>query len=365
VLATAASAADARSLHVVDAGSLGVSPTEWAEWFPSSALWCPMVDRRGELLGGLLLGRHDVWRDGETQLLGLLTGTYALCLAMDELPSRRRLHWAGRRRLLVAAAVLVALAASLTPIRSSVLAPAEVVAAAPFPVRAPFDGVVETVHVTPNAAVKRGDLLVSFDTTERQAKSDVAEKALEIARAEYREASQQAMIDARAKGRLAILQSKVAQAELELAYDRSMLERAAVKSPGDGVAVFDDAQQWGGRPAALGERIMVIAPSRSTDLDIRVPVAQVVTFADDAEVVFFPNVNPDQPSRGRLTYTGYGTTPGADGVLSYVFRAHLDDARDGLRLGLKGTAKVFGPRRPFLLWVLRRPLAVVREWLSL
>jgi hypothetical protein len=82
-------------------------------------------------------------------------------------------------------------------------------------------------------------------------------------------------------------------------------------------------------------------------------------------VVFFPNVNPDQPSRGRLTYTGYGTTPGADGVLSYVFRAHLDDARDGLRLGLKGTAKVFGPRRPFLLWVLRRPLAVVREWLSL
>ena len=57
--------------------------------------------------------------------------------------------------------------------------------------------------------------------------------------------------------------------------------------------------------------------------------------------------------------------PTVDGGLAYNFRAHLDDAAGGLRLGLKGTAKIFGPPRPFLLWVLRRPLAVVREWLSL
>ena len=51
------------------------------------------------------------------------------------------------------------------------------------------------------------------------------------------------------------------------------------------------------------------------------------------------------------------------GVLAYRYRGHLDDAPDGLRLGLKGTAKIFGPPRPFLLWVLRRPLALVREWM--
>lgn len=365
VLAAAASSPRRDEIRVVEAADLGVSPAEWAEWFPPAAVWCPLVDRRRELLGGLLFGRHDPWRDGELQLLGVLAGTYALSLAVDELPSHHRWHRVGRRRALVVAAVVAALAASLAPIRSSVLAPAEVVAASPFPVRAPFDGVVDSIHVTPNAAVKRGDLLVSFDTTERRAKAEVAEKALDIARAEYSEESQRALTDPRAKGRFSILQAKVAQAELELAYDRSTLERAAVKAPTDGVAVFDDAQQWSGRPAVLGERIMVIAPSRSADLDIRVPVAQVVTFAEDAEVVFFPNVNPDQPSRGRLTYAGYASAPGTDGVLAYVFRAHLDNAPDGLRLGLKGTAKLFGPRRPFLLWALRRPLAVVREWLSL
>jgi hypothetical protein len=365
VLKVVAASAGCRDVHTVDAAETGVTPTEWAEWFPPEAVWCPLIDRRHELLGGILFGRHDQWRDGDYQVLEILAGTYALCLAADELPVRRRWRHAGRRRIIWWAAAALVLAASFAPIRSSVLAPAEIVAATPFPVRAPFDGVVASVHVTPNTVVHRGDLLVSFDTTELQAKTDVADKALEIARAEYSEDSQRALIDPKAKARFAMLQAKVAQAELELNYDRSMLARAAVKAPQDGVAVFDDPQQWAGRPAVLGERIMEIAPARSADLDIRVPIAQVVTFGSGAEVVFFPNVDPEHPSYGTLTYAGYESAAGPDGVLAYTFRAHLGDAQDGLRLGLKGTAKIFGPRRPFLLSALRRPLAVVREWLSL
>ena len=364
-LSAVAASPRAADLHVVDAAALGLSATEWAEWFPPVSVWCPLLDRRGAALGGLLFGRHDAWRDGELQLLDALGGTYALCLATEALRYRRRWHRVTRWRMLWVGATVAACVAAMAPVRSSVLAPAEVVAAAPFPIRAPFDGVVEKVEVTPNAAVKRGDLLVSFDTTEREAKAEVAAKALEIARAEYDEASQRAFSDPRAKARIAMLQAKVAEAELDLAYDRSMLERAAVKAPSDGVAVFDDAQQWSGRPAVLGERIMVIAPPVSADLDIRVPIAQVVTFAPESEVVFFPNIDPDHPASGRLAYAGYDATPGTDGVLAYTFRAHLGDAAEGLRLGLKGTAKIFGPRRPFLLWALRRPLAVVREWLSL
>ena len=35
-----------------------------------------------------------------------------------------------------------------------------------------------------------------------------------------------------------------------------------------------------------------------------------------------------------------------------------------LRLGLKGTAKIFGPRRPLALWLLRRPIAFLRQILA-
>lgn len=361
----AAAAAKRGTAGVVDAASLGLDPAVWAEWFPPAAVWLPLTDRHGDLLGGLLFGRHDPWHEAELHLLDAVGGAYALCLAAGQRRPRRLHRWTERRRWFWLAALAALAGASMLPIRASVLAPAEVVAAQPFAVRAPFDGVVDSIHVTPNAPVHKGDPLVSLDTTERQAKADVAQKALEIARAEYAEASQQAMSDPRMKGRLAILQSKVVQAQVEYDYDRTMLQRATVVAPIDGVAVYDDPHQWIGRPVTLGERIMVVAPPRSTELDIAVPVADVITFKTGAAVTFFPNVSPDQPWYGTLRYASYASAPAPDGVLSYEFRARLDDKDGGLRLGLKGTAKVFGAREPFLLWALRRPIAVVRAWLSL
>lgn len=346
----------------VDAATLGLRPDEWDAWFPRHAVFLRLSDPRGGMAGGLLLGRADPFHPGEAQLLGAMAGTYGLALAALDLP-RRRIRTHRLRRWLQAGAVLGVLAASFAPVRSSVLAPAEIVAAAPFPVRAPFDGVVDAIHVSPNQAVHKGDRLISFETTERRAKAEVAAKALEIARAEYAEASQQAFTDPQAKAKLPLLQAKVEQARLEADYNRDMLARSEVTAPTGGVAVFDDAHQWIGRPVALGERIMVIAPPSSARLDVAVPVADIVTFAPKAEVVFFPNISPDRPAYGALDSVGYAASLTPEGVLAYTARAALKG--DELRLGLKGTAKIYGPRRPFILWVLRRPLAVAREWLSL
>lgn len=354
--------ADDAAVLTVDPEAVGLTPSAWTEWFPAHAVLLRLPDPRGGLSGALLLGRADPFHPGETQLLAAIAGTYGLAMAAADLP-RRRVGHRTLRHWLQGAAVLAVVAASFAPVRSSVLAPAEIVAAAPSPIRAPFDGVVDAVHVTPNQPVHKGDNLLSFETTERRAKAEVASKALEIARAEFTEASQQAFNDPQAKARLALLQAKVDQARLEADYNREMLARAEVAAPSDGVAVFDDAHQWIGRPVALGERIMVLAPPSSTRLDIAVPVADVVTFEQRAEVVFFPNIAPDHPAHGSLASVGYAANVSPDGVLSYTARAALDG--DGLRLGLKGTAKIYGPRRPFILWVLRRPLAVAREWLSL
>ena len=362
--AAAMAAADPELPVVVDAATLSVSTREWSTWFPPSAVYLPLPDPRGGAIGGLLLGRQDPFHPGELQLLSAVAGTYGLALAAMELPARRERRLPPRRVMQGAAAVLL-VAASFAPIRSSVLAPGEIVAAAPSPIRAPFEGVVDSVHVAPNAFVHRGDRLISLETTERRAKAEVADKALEIARAEYAEVSQQAFNDTQAKGKLALLRAKIEQAQLEADYNRKVLARAEIQAPADGVAVFDDAHQWIGRPVALGERIMVLAPPVSEALDISVPVADVVTFKPDSEVLFFPNISPDVPARGSLLSVGYGAAINAEGVLAYTARAELDTVEDGLRLGLKGTAKIYGPRRPFILWVLRRPLAVMREWLTL
>jgi multidrug resistance efflux pump len=229
----------------------------------------------------------------------------------------------------------------------------------PAPVRAPFEGVVESILVAPNATVAKGEPLVALDRTQSQARADVAQKALEMAQAEHAVASQQALNDADAKARLAILSGKIEQAAAERDYAKGLLDRAVVPAPADGVAVFDGAADWRGKPVQLGERIMLIASPERTELEMLVPAADAVTFEPGAEVLFFGNLAPDRPVRAVVSFASY-----AAGTVAYVFRARFQDAPPQ-RLGMKGTAKIYGERVPLALWLLRRPVAAVRQWLAL
>ena len=358
----------AANLHSLTAADLpDALAKEWPEWFPSNALWCPFARREGGLVGGLLLGRADPWLDGDRQLVEMLSGSYGQSLILADIGRPAGLsRWARLRRRPVLIGIVVVLAlVALVPTRQSVLAPAEIVPVDPAPVRAPFEGVVDSLHVAPNEPVRTGQPLVSLDRTQLATRLAVAQKSLDMAREEYADTAQAAMSDEKSKGKLAILASKVDQQQAEMSYDKDQLERAEVTAPADGIAVFDDSNEWAGKPVALGERIMQIASPTDTQLEIQVPAADVVTFNIGSETVFFSNLAPDSPSRGALTFASYSSAVTADGVLSYAFRAKLDAKGAPLRLGLKGTAKIYGPRRPLVLWLLRRPIQLVREWLSL
>jgi len=339
----------------------------WHDHLPEHALWCPLATPDGVLTGGLLLARHDPWTDGDATLLHALTASYSQALAWHDLRRRRRLprlqH--GRRNWAFGVLALLVVAALMLPVRSSILAPAEVVPLDPTPIRAPFAGVIESILVAPNAQVKAGEALLTLDTSQLASRVEVAQKALELAQIEYSQVSREAVADLRARGRLALLKSKMEQQAAELGYQTSLLQRARVVAVADGIAVFNDASDWIGRPVEIGERIMLIAAPASRLIEMQVPVAEIATFAVGSDVQFFGNIAPDQPVAASLNFASYGSATAADGVLSYVFRAALDPGAEPQRLGLKGTAKVYGERRPLLLWLLRRPLASVRQWLAL
>jgi hypothetical protein len=367
VVAAIRRGSNAEKLHSLSAGALPASLAgDWQEWFPPHALWCPLIRRDGRLVGGLLFGRADPWQEGDQQLAEVLTGAYAQSLVLAGQTFGRRLTLASwRKPRVLGGAVAVLLLLGLIPVRESVLAPAEITPISPAPVRAPFEGVVYALHVAPNTPVQKGQPLLSLDKTELQTRYSVAQKALEMANEEYADTSQEAMSDQKAKSHLAILESKVEQQKAELAYDKELLDRADVAAPSDGIAVFDDSNEWTGKPVTLGERIMLIASPTDTQLEIQVPATDVVTFQQDSKVTFYSNLNPDRPAYGALTFVSYSSAVTADGVLSYAFRAKLNPDEPALRLGLKGTAKIYGPRRSFLLWVLRRPIAALRKTLSL
>ena len=368
LLAYLAGMANAGAMQMVSADSVPRAvAAAWADHLPAHALWCTLTYPDGRPAGGLLLARAEPWGDGEVLLLQALCASYAQALVWHDLRRRRRLPSAAttRRGLVLGGLALLVVVIGLLPIRSSILAPAEIVPRDPTPVRAPFAGVVDAVLVAPNAAVRAGEPLLALDTSQLASRVEVAKKALELAQVEYAQVAREAVGDARVRGRLALLKSKADQQEAELGYQQSLLARARVTATTDGIAVFNDASEWIGRPVEIGERIMLIAAPTSRLVELEVPVAEIATFAVGAPVQFFGNIAPDQPVGAKLSFASYGSALGADGVMAYVFRAELDDGVAPQRLGLKGTAKVYGARRPLALWLLRRPLATLRLWLAL
>jgi hypothetical protein len=363
-LETAEDADKTRRIGAADFG--GALAAEWKEWLPAHALWLPLSGPRGRL-GALLFARDKAWSEAESYLLQELADGYASAFA--NLAGRRRRGWlaalprtGGRLKLAVAALAILAL---FLPVHLTALAPAEVVPFEPTIVRAPLDGVVDRIAVDPNAAVRKGDLLATLDERALANKLEVAVKSLATADAEYRQAAQQAVFDEKSRARLAVLKGRADERASEAAYLRSLLARVKVVAAQDGIALFSDPNDWIGRPVSIGEKLMEIADPRSAELEIWLPASDAITFDTGADVEFFLNAAPDAPVRAKLRQASYEAAVDPAGVVAYRLKASFASKDLPPRIGLRGTAKIFGERVSLFYYLMRRPLAAARQFLGL
>ncbi|MET1077876.1 MAG: HlyD family efflux transporter periplasmic adaptor subunit [Pseudomonas sp.] len=343
-------------LHHLDAAALAEAQALSAV----EVYWLPLRERGGAPFGGLWLAREQPWSGAEQALLEQLGDSYAHAwLALQ--PARR---WRGRwprKRLL--AAVLGALLVLLIPVRQSVLAPAEVVPLGGQVVAAPLDGVISEFLVEPNAPVKPGDLLLRFDATSLRAQADVAERTLAVAEAEHRGSAQRAFADAESGARLDLLAARVEQKRAERDYARDLLARSEVRAEREGIAVFADAERWRGKPVRTGERLMVIADPQQGKVRIELAVGDAIELQPAAPVAVFLDSDPLHRHPARLARAAYEAQLTDGGHLAYRLDARFDDAVP--RIGLRGTAKLYGERVPLALYLLRRPLAALRQAVGL
>jgi hypothetical protein len=345
------------------AGPLG---EEWAEWLPAHGLRVPLMLGPGRTLGTLLLAREQPWGEGERHILQELADGFAHAWANFSGGRRRPLLaqiW-DRHAAIKIGVALAAFAALWLPITLSALAPAEVVPLKPTIVRAPLDGVVDHFAVQPNAPVKEGQLVLELDPRAIQNKLEVATKALGVAEAEYRQAAQEALFDDKSRAKLSVVQAKADQRRADVTYAQSLLDRIHVTATRTGLAIFDEPNDWIGRPVTIGERLLEIADPNEAELEIWLPVADAITLKPGAEVEFFLNVSPGAPLRAKLRQASYEATVSPAQLLGYRLKATLDDPAHTPRIGLRGTAKIYGESVTLFYYLARRPLAAARQFLG-
>ncbi|MCG4454783.1 HlyD family efflux transporter periplasmic adaptor subunit [Pseudomonas sp. MMS21-TM103] len=347
--------------HVVNAALLKEQTlTDWQSLSAGSALWIPLLDRQKVLFGGLWIAREQPWSEPELALLTQLGDCYSHAWLALQPRKPWRLRWPRKKILAVAAVVALLL---MVPVRQSVLAPAEVVPLNGRVVAAPLDGVIAEFLVKPNQTVNSGDLLLRFDATSLKAQADVAERSLDVAEAELRSNSQRAFADAEAKTRLDLLAARVEQKRAERDYALNLLARSEVRAERNGIAVFADAERWTGKPVQTGERLMAIADPHQAELRIELAVGDAIELNAGDEVALFLDSDPLNRQAARLERLAYEAQTSAAGQLAYRLDARFTATPP--RIGLRGTAKLFGQRVPLALYLLRRPLAALRQSVGL
>ena len=207
--------------------------------------------------------------------------------------------------------------------------------------------------------------MIELDGREVQSRLESARQAFAVAEADFRQAQQQALSDERSKAGLAVLQGRREQAMSEVNFLQQNLERTRILAPHAGVALFDDPSDWIGRPVALGEQIMQVADPARTQLEIQLPVTDAIELQSGAPVLLFLNTDPSAPLRASLKRLGYRASATAEGAMAYRLKGAFEAPDPRIRIGLKGTAKVYGERTSLFTYLLRRPLATLRIWLAL
>lgn len=341
---------------------------EWHDWWPGHALWLPLDVAPGAdtlRTPALMLVRELPWSAREVAQLADWYGAWQRLddqLRRAATPRGWRQAWrtqpAVRRRLGLAALALGAL--MLLPVHLTVRAPGELVPRDPLVLRAGVDGLVRALKVEPNQVVKAGQVLAELDDAGWAARLQVAQHALRTAEAEWRQTSQQALNDAKAKAQLPAAQGKVEERRADVAFLEQQVQRSTLVAPHDGVVLIQDAGSWPGRTVTAGEAVMKLARPGDQEVEAWLAAGDAIDLADGAPMRLHLHSRPASPLPATLRLYAFEAEHRADLGLGYRLRGTLQ-GEPTQRLGARGTVRIDGPWVPLAYWVLRRPLAALRE----
>jgi hypothetical protein len=166
------------------------------------------------------------------------------------------------------------------------------------------------------------------------------------------------------KSELAMLEAQVEEKRADLEYNIALLERIKVHAEENGIVIFTDANDWIGKPLTTGEKVMTLANPENTEIEAWVPVADAITLERGAKVRMFLNTDPVNPLDAELYQTSYEAELTPEGVLAFRVKARFA-GENRPRVGLKGTAKIYGDKVSLFYYLMRRPLAAARQFLGL
>jgi HlyD family secretion protein len=330
------------------------------------ALWIPIAGRAGAMLGGVLLVRSEPWSENDQVLAKRLSATFAHAWSWVTCDTSVGSLFAFNKRLAVLSTALLLLVGML-PVSLTALAPLEIAGRDQVLVTAPIDGVIDDILVPSNSTVVVGQPLVRLVDTQLRNRAAVAEREMQVADARVKKTMLLAFGDVRGRHELGMARAELAVKTAERNFALELMSRTIITASQSGIAVFGDKRDLNGRPVVTGERIMEIADPNQLEVRIDVPVGDAIVLKPGARVKTFLDSDPLNPMEAVVQRADYQAKLRETGVLAFRVTAHLQQNGDVPlpRLGIRGTAQLYGADVPLGFALFRRPIAALRQWTGL
>jgi hypothetical protein len=339
---------------------------ETARTYPlRDALWLPLTNRAGAIVAGVLMLRAEPWLDNDTVLAKRLAVTFSHAWGWAGSASPLAARFAFNKRLAFLITALTCVTAAI-PVSLTTLAPLEIAGADQVIVTAPLDGVIDEILVPPNSHVVAGQPIVRLADTQLRNKFSVAEREVQTADARVKKTMLLAFGDTRGRHELGIARAELAVKTAERNFARDLMNRTVITAPQAGIAVFGDKRDLTGRPVATGEKIMEIADPTKVEIRIDVPVGDAIVLKPGARVKAFLDSDPLNPLEAVVLRADYQAKMRETNILAFRVVASFDSAqKNPPRLGIRGTAQLYGHDVPLGFSLFRRPIATLRQWTGL
>lgn len=355
-------------LRELDSSDYGIDEEDILARYPfPKLLWLPLRVHDSDVLGGMLLASDDAWTEGDIVIAKRLAETFAhsLALLLTESPSRLTSNRVNGRTAMLAL-MLVVLLTMIIRVPMTALAPLEITPRNPFIVTAPIEGVIEQILVSANEHVTEWQPIIHFGDTTLRNLLEVAERQVLVAQASLKKASQLAFDDIRGRHELRLATAEHALKTAEFDFAREMFDRATVTARRAGVAIYSDRQELIGKPVTVGERIMQIADPTHVEVAIDVSVDDAVVLKPGARVKVFLDSDPLFPREAKVEFADYQARVRPGNGLAFHVVAELSDVDGDIpRVGVRGTAQLYGERVPLAIYLFRRPLSALRQWIGI
>lgn len=330
------------------------------------ALWLPIFVKE-KLTMGLWLERLEgrEWNKAEIKILSLLMQGYGLALR-GRLPlifSKIFPNLPKKLTVFLISAFLIGLFFFM-PIPLRVVAPCEIVAEDPFLVSAPLDGIIEKMVVVPGQEVVIGELLFQYDQRIPLQEYRIAEKQVEIAQSQLNRTMTGGLNDPKQLDDVGVWQLELEKEKLNFDLANFRKSQLDVKAPVAGTAIFDNPDEWRGKKVMTGEKILVISAPSQTKVRLWVPESDHMTISKEKIIKVVLNIEPLVSYSAKLDYVADYSVMSEKGISSFTAEASWVEKPKNPKLGLKGSAILYGENVSLFYWLFRRPIAKLRTWLE-